>query len=545
MSDSIIPFRALAVPGSAASASTASTSQSVGTSEEDSGASVADTSAAEGRARKGGFGRGKNGRRAAYADTPFDDPDDNGPADSDTPFGGGRIPPHSVDSEQSVLGAVLIDNEVIHQLLEIISPDDFYRRSHQVIFEAMMAMADRRDPIDVVTLTAELRSRGALNEAGGLEYLSQLVDVVPTSANTIFYGKIIREMSLRRRIIHEAGEIVSEAFVSRGDIDAFIDQVEHRILGVSESRKTSSFAHISDVVKDSIKQVEFLYVNRGPLTGCPSGFKDLDHFTHGFQPSDLIIIAGRPSMGKTALALSMARHAAIDCGHSVAVFSLEMSKEQIVMRLLCSEARVSNSKVRAGNLGESDFPRLVDAASKLATAEIFIDDTPALSVLEMRAKARRLHREKPLSLIVVDYLQLMRGASKRVERREQEISEISRSLKGLAKELNVPVIALSQLNRSVETRQDKRPIMADLRESGAIEQDADIIGFVYRDEVYHPDTQDKGIAELIVAKHRNGPVGTVRLGFQGDFTLFVDLEQDQTYDYLGDDLALSDEDELI
>ena len=434
---------------------------------------------------------------------------------------------------------------MIHQLLELISPQDFYRRAHQLIFEAMMAMADRRDPIDVVTLAAELRSRKVIDGAGGIEYLSQLVDLVPTSAHTSFYGKIIREMSLRRKIIHEAGEIVTEAFTSRGDVDAFIDQVEHRILSVAESRKNASFAHIADVVKDSIKQVEFLYVNRGPLTGTPSGFKDLDHFTHGFQPSDLIIVAGRPSMGKTALALSMARHASIDCGLACAVFSLEMSKEQIVMRLLCSEARVSNSKVRTGNLGESDFPRLVDAASKLASADVFIDDTPALSVLEMRAKVRRLHREKPLSLIVVDYLQLMRGASKRIERREQEISEISRSLKGIAKELNVPVIALSQLNRSVETRQDKRPMMADLRESGAIEQDADIIGFVYRDEVYHPDTTEKGIAEFIVAKHRNGPVGTVRLGFQGDFTLFVDLEQEAGYDYLGEDLALSDEDDLI
>lgn len=457
----------------------------------------------------------------------------------------GRVPPSSIDSEQSVLGAILLDNEALHQVLEILRAEDFYRPAHEKIFECMVILSDRREPIDVITLSAELKTQNQLDIAGGLDYLSQLVDVVPTAANTQFYARIIKEMSLRRRVIHEAAEITTEAITGRGDIDGFIDSVEQRIFKVSEARINPSFSRVSDIVKDSIKKVEYLYVNAGPLTGIPSGFRDLDEMTYGFQPGDLIIIAGRPSMGKTALALSMGRHIALDVGKPVAVFSLEMSKEQITMRLLCSEARVSNSRVRSGKLGESDFPKLVEAASKIASADMYIDDTPAVSVLEMRSKTRRLHRENPLGMVIVDYLQLMRGSSKKIERREQEISEISRSLKGLAKELGIPVMALSQLNRSVETRQDKRPIMADLRESGAIEQDADIIGFVYRDEVYNPETSDKGIAELIITKHRNGPVGTVRLGFQAEHTLFVNLEEEEGYDYLGDDISIADEDELI
>ncbi len=467
---------------------------------------------------------------------------------SDSEFDGlskGKLPPHSLDAEQSVLGAILLDNEALQLIVEFIAADDFYKRQHQLIFEAMFQLSERRDPIDIVTLSTELKAKGDLDKAGGIEYLSQLVDIVPTAANTQFYARVIKEMSLRRRVIHEAAEIVTEALEGRGNVDAFIDSVEERILRVAESRTNPSFSRVGDIVKESIKHVEELYVNAGPLTGCPSGFRDLDAMTYGFQPGDLVIVAGRPSMGKTALALSMARHVGIDCSKAVAVFSLEMSKEQIVMRLLCSESRVSNSRVRSGKLGETDFPKLVDAASKIAAAEIFIDDTAAISVLEMRAKTRRLHRETPLSLVVVDYLQLMRGASRKVERREQEISEISRSLKALAKELRVPVIALSQLNRSVESRQDKRPMMSDLRESGAIEQDADIIGFVYRDEVYHPESQDKGIAEFIVGKHRNGPVGTVKLGFQNEHTLFVNLEEEAAYDYLGDDMSLSDEEDLI
>ncbi len=463
-------------------------------------------------------------------------------------FGGssGRVPPHSQDSEQAVLGAVLLDNESLHSIIEILSAEDFYRGAHKEIFTAMLSLSERHEPIDIVTLTSELKTRGTLESSGGTEYLSVLVDAVPTSAHTQYYSKLIREMSIRRRLIHEAGEISTQAFEWGTKVDDLLDMVEQRIFAISESKIKPSFSKVGEIVKDSIKHVEQLYVNNDQMTGIPSGFHDLDEMTSGFQPSDLVILAGRPSMGKTALALSMARHVGVECGKRVAVFSLEMSKEQITMRLLCSEAKVSNSRVRSGKLQDSDFPRLVDAASKISQADIFIDDTPAISVLEMRAKARRLHRESPLSLVIVDYLQLMRGSYRSAERREQEISEISASLKALAKELSVPVIALSQLNRAVENRNDKRPLMADLRESGAIEQDADIIGFVYRDEVYNQDTPDKGIAELIISKHRNGEIGTVRLGFQGEFTLFVNLEQDaDDYDYLGADLGLDEEDELI
>ena len=460
---------------------------------------------------------------------------------------GGRVPPHSVDAEQSVLGAVLIDNEALINVLEFLRAEDFYQNSHRTLFEAMVSLYERQEAIDVVTLTAQLRAIGQLDACGGVEYLSSILDAVPTAANTLYYGRIIKEMSLRRKIIHEANEIATEAFNGRGDIDSFVDEVEKRIFSVTESKVHGGFAKVSEIVKDSIKQVEQQYVSKALITGVPTGFVDIDKITSGFQAGDLVVVAGRPGMGKTSFALSIGRYVGLDLGQQkpVAVFSLEMSKEQIVQRLLCSEARVSNSKIRSGQLGESDFPRIVDAASRIAQSEMYIDDTPAISVLELRAKARRLHRERPLSLIIVDYLQLMRASSKRVERREQEISEISGSLKALAKELKIPVIALSQLNRGVEGRQDKRPMMSDLRESGAIEQDADIIGFVYRDEVYNPDTPDQGISEFIIAKHRNGATGVVRLGFQKEITSFVNLSTDQTYDCMGADMSLEDDDDFL
>jgi len=459
---------------------------------------------------------------------------------------GGRVPPHALEAEQSVIGAVLLDNEAVNTVMEILTPADFYHGSHRFLFETMVNLSENQVPIDAVTLIEALRGANRLEQAGGIEYISRLVDIVPTSVNTQYYARIIKEMSLRRRLIHEATEIANEAFSGRGDIDGFLDTVEKRIFGVSEARINATFSRVGDVVKESIKQVERNYINKEPITGLPTNFIDFDNMTSGLQPSDLIIVAGRPSMGKTALALSLALNVALDRRkkRSVAVFSLEMSKEQITMRLLCQLAKVGGGRVRSGKLGESDFPRLVDAASELSQTNIFIDDTPAISVLEMRAKARRLHRESPLDLIVVDYLQLMRGSS-RAERREQEISEISSSLKALAKELSLPVVALSQLNRSVESRQDKRPMMSDLRESGAIEQDADIIGFVYRDEVYNPETQDKGVAEVIIAKHRNGAIGTIRLAFQGEYTLFENLADEPGYDYLGADLQIGDDEELI
>jgi replicative DNA helicase len=453
----------------------------------------------------------------------------------------GRSPPNSVEAEQSVLGAVFLENESMNVLIEHLQPRDFYQRQHQLVFESMIILFEKSEPIDVLTLSTELRRTNTLDQAGGAEYLSAIIDLAPTSANTFYYAKVIKEKAIRRRLIHEASEIARDASKNHGDIDAFIDSVEQRIFAVSDARVHSSFSRVSELVKGSIKEVERLYTRKDPFTGIPTGFTDLDTLTSGFQSSDLIIVAGRPSMGKTSLALCMAKFMALEAKLPIAIFSLEMSKEQITSRLLCSEARVSLSRVRSGALDESDFPRLVEAASRLAQADVYIDDTAAISVLEMRAKARRLHREKPLGAIFVDYLQLMRGSSRRVERRDQEISEISGGLKALAKELKVPVIALSQLNRSVETRNDKRPMMSDLRESGAIEQDADIIGFVYRDEVYNQDTQDKGVAEFIVSKHRNGATDTIRMGFQREFTLFTNLAEGGAYDYLGDDLKLTGE----
>ncbi len=469
---------------------------------------------------------------------------------SDVSFQGknslGRVPPHSNESEQAVLGAILLDNESLFSAIEIISKNDFYRTAHAQIFLGMMSLSDRQEPIDIVTLSSELDALGTLTSIGGPEYLSVLVDVVPTSSHTQYYCRLIREMAIRRRLIHESGEIANLAFETSERIDDLLDSVEQRIFSISESKIKQSFSSIGDIVKDSIKNIEQLYINNDAFTGTPTGLTDFDEMTSGLQKSDLIILAGRPSMGKTALALSIAKNIGVGSGKRVAIFSLEMSKDQIVNRLLCSEARVSNTKVRSGKLEESDFPKLVDAATKIAGAEIFIDDTPAISVLEMRAKARRLHRESPLDLVVVDYLQLMKGSARSADRRDQEISEISASLKALAKELSIPVIALSQLNRAVETRNDKRPMMADLRESGAIEQDADIIGFVYRDEFYNPESEDKGVAELIISKHRNGSVGTVKLSFQGEFTLFADLAENiDEYNYLGADLGLDEEDDLI
>lgn len=457
----------------------------------------------------------------------------------------GRVPPHSTQAEQSLLGAVMVNNDAVNALMEHLSPDDFYFSSHQVIAAAMIALTSKNQPIDAITLNDELTKSSSLDSIGGPEYLSYLLDQVPTAANAVYYANIIKDASLRRRMIKEASKVVEDAFEYTGSTEEFLDNVESQILSVAESGQKKSFFQVSELVQDSIREIEQRYISKETITGIGTGFKDLDHLTSGFQRSDLIILAGRPSMGKTALALSIAKNVGMESGKGVAVFSLEMPKTQIVTRLLCQEAKVSSERVRSGKLAESDFPRLVESASKLSNAPIFIDDTAAVGVLEMRAKARRLHREHGLSMVIVDYLQLMRGSQRRRnEAREQEIAEISGALKALAKELNVPVVALSQLNRGVENRTDKRPLMADLRESGAIEQDADLIGFVYRDEVYNPETSDKGTAELIVSKHRNGRIGTVKLAFVGEFTVFEDLSE-REFDYLGSDFSFSEEDDDI
>ncbi len=435
-----------------------------------------------------------------------------------------RVPPNSTEAEEAIIGGILLDNEAINLVMERVVPDDFYRATHRAIYTAMVRLTDRREPIDVVTLTSELKNLGLYEESGGMDSLSRLATSVPSAANVGYYARVVKEMSVRRKIIHESSNSIENAFNIEGDFVEFLDKTETGILKVADQRIQQSFWRVGDIVQDSIKTIEHLYDKQEAITGVPTGYAQLDKITAGLQPSDLIILAARPAMGKTSLALSIAQWIGIHNRIPVAIFSLEMSKEQLVLRMLCSEARVENSKVRTGHLVDRDFPKLVDAASKLADAPIFIDDTPALSVGEVRAKSRRLHRESPLGLVVVDYLQLMKSPAYS-KNREQEISDISRSLKALAKELSVPVIALSQLNRSVESRTDKRPLMSDLRESGAIEQDADIITFIYRDEVYNEASPDKGVAEIIIAKHRSGPTGTVRLAFAPEFTRFDNLDE--------------------
>lgn len=433
-----------------------------------------------------------------------------------------RVPPHHLEAEQAVLSGILIDSEALGRVIEIIGAEDFYRESHRKIFQAMIALYQKSEPTDMLMVSNELTSRGELEAVGGSSYLATLVDYLPSSAPIVSYSKIVKEKSMLRSLINAATEIIAKGYEGSDDVDRFLDDAEKIIFQVSEKKLRQSFYPVKDIVKDAFKAIETLYEKKEAVTGVATGFKDLDKMTCGLQPSDLIIIAGRPSMGKTAFALNIAEYAACERKTCVAVFSLEMSKEQLVQRMLCGAAKVDGSKLRGGFLKESDWPKLTRAAGKLSEAPFYIDDTPALSVLEMRAKARRLKREQGLGMIVVDYLQLMRGLSSG-ESREREISEISRGLKALAKELSVPVIALSQLNRSVESRTDKRPQLSDLRESGAIEQDADVIAFIYRDEVYNKATPDRGVAEIIIGKQRNGPIGTARLAFLHEYTRFEDL----------------------
>ena len=444
-----------------------------------------------------------------------------------------KVPPQSLEAESSVLGAILLDNEAINLVLELLQPEDFYRESHRKMFRAMIELSDRSEPVDVITLSDCLKNRGDLDAVGGSAYLTSLNDFVPTAANVSYYARIVREKAILRHLINAATEIATRGYEEQGNVEEFLDTAEKVIFDISEKKIKASFVAVRDMIKDTLKTVEKLYDRKEMVTGVATGYEDLDKLTAGLQPSDLIIVAGRPSMGKTAFSLNIGAHAAF-AGVGVAVFSLEMAKEQLVLRMLCSEARVNNSKVRSGYLSERDFPNLAKAAGRLHEAPIYIDDTPAISVLELRAKARRLVRDrsKKIGLIVVDYLQLMRGMGA-ASNREQEISEISRSLKALAKELNVPVIGISQLNRRVEDRGDRRPMMSDLRESGAIEQDADVIIFIYRDEVYNKsDDSVKGIAEIIVAKQRNGPTDTVKLTFLNECMRFEDYtgREDEFYE---------------
>lgn len=444
-----------------------------------------------------------------------------------------RTPPQFVEGERAILGGLLLDNDALPKVVAILTADDFYREAHRNIFTAITELFNRNEPADWLTLTSVLRESGQLETVGGIPFLTELIDAVPSSANILHYTRIVKEKALLRRMISSANEIVTRSYDDHQDIDEFINESEELIFSIGSERLGTGFVHIQDLMQTSFETIESLYDRKERITGVGSGFRDLDNLTAGFQNSDLIIIAGRPSMGKTSFAINIAMNAAMDFGVPTAIFSLEMGNEQIALRILCAKAKVNLKSLRTGFLSPDDWGRLTLAVGNISDAPLYIDDSPAINSLEIRAKARRLKKEKGLGLIIVDYLQLMKGAIK-TDSREKEISEISRSLKALAKELKVPVIALSQLNRQVEQRPDKRPHLADLRESGAIEQDADVILFIYRDEVYNdsPDNPNKGKAEIIIGKQRNGPIGKITTNFESQYSTFRPLttREDQPED---------------
>jgi len=445
---------------------------------------------------------------------------------------GGKLPPQAVEVEVAVLGAMLLDKTAVGIVLEFLDESSFYRPAHRKIFSAIKQLYAKDEAVDLVTVTQELKKSKNLDDVGGAAYLSTVLGSVATTANVRYHAKIVLEKAVLRRLITVATEVAQEAYDTAGDAGDILDRAEHMIFEIAEARIRRDFVPMRDLLKHSFQIIEDLSKREGQISGVSSGFVDLDNLTSGFQPSDLVIIAGRPSMGKTAFALNVAAHAAIEEHVATAIFSLEMSSAQLVQRMLCSEARVDAQLVRTGRTPKKSWPRLTTAAGLLSEAPIWIDDTPSMTVLEMRSKARRLKTEADVGLIIVDYLQLMHGLG-RQENRQQEISEISRSLKGLAKELDVPVLALSQLSRAVETRGgDRRPILSDLRESGAIEQDADVVAFIYRAEVYEKAPENIGVAEVIVGKQRNGPTGTARLAFSADCTRFENLSSrpDEAFD---------------
>lgn len=436
-----------------------------------------------------------------------------------------RVPPQNLEAEQSVLGAMLLDREAVVQVSNQLIPDDFYADKHQNLFAAMLAVFGRGEPIDLITVQDELTKRGQLDEVGGITYLASLMNLVPTTANVQQYGAIVRQKAVLRRLQAAARRIVEDCYTTE-DMDATLSDAEKAVLQVTQQRSGKGYVHIKEALMNAYGHLEFLYSSKGKTTGVTSGFRDLDQMTSGFQPSDMIIVAARPSVGKTAFTLNLARNAAVQGKSKVAFFSLEMSAEQLALRLLASEATVDGHKLRNGQLLDQDWQRLSTALGTLAESDIFVDDTPNCPLPEVRGKCRRIKQEHGLDMVIIDYLQLMSipqraGAQ---TNRQQEISEISRSLKTMARELNVPVIALSQLSRSVEQRQDKRPMLSDLRESGAIEQDADMVAFLYRDDYYNPDTEDKNIVEVIVAKHRNGPIGSVKLHFVKEIQKMFGME---------------------
>lgn len=436
-----------------------------------------------------------------------------------------RIPPQNIEAEQAVLGAIFLEPASLITASEILIPEDFYRASHQKIYNVMLKLADKGEPVDLVTVTSELADANLLEEIGGVSYLSDLANAVPTAANIEYYGRIVEEKSILRRLIRTATTIAQDGYSREDEVDVLLNEAEKNIMEVSQRKNAGAFQNIKDVLVQTYDNIELLHTRKGDITGIATGFTELDRMTAGFQRNDLIIVAARPSVGKTAFALNIAQNVATKTDENVAIFSLEMGADQLVMRMLCAEGNINAQNLRTGNLTPEDWGKLTMAMGSLSDSGIFIDDTPGIRVSEIRAKCRRLKQESGLGMILIDYLQLIQGSGRNKDNRQQEVSEISRTLKSLARELKVPVIALSQLSRGVEQRQDKRPLMSDIRESGSIEQDADIVAFLYRDDYYDKESENKNIIEIIIAKQRNGPVGTVSLAFVKEYNKFVNLER--------------------
>lgn len=437
----------------------------------------------------------------------------------------GKVPPHDIEAEQAIIGSMLTDKDAVIAAVEKLKPEDFYREDNKAIYESILSLYSKSEPIDIITVKDELTSNGKFDMVGGLEYLAILPDKVPLTSNIEQYIKIVEEKSILRNLIKASTEIINLGYEQTEETDAIIDIAEKKIFDIMQRKNQKGYSQIKDILIETFAEIEKLYNQKGYVTGVPTGFVDLDQITAGLHNSDLILVAARPAMGKSAFALNIASHAAIKGNTPTVIFSLEMSKEQLVNRILCCEAMVDGNKVRTGKIEEADWVKLATALGPLSEAPIYIDDTPGISIMEIRAKCRKLKLEKNIGLIVIDYLQLIQGTGKKGASREQEISEISRSLKILAKELDVPVIALSQLSRAAEQRQDHRPMLSDLRESGAIEQDADIVMFLYRDDYYNQETEKKNIAEVIIAKHRAGSTGTIELLWLGNYTKFANIEK--------------------
>lgn len=435
-----------------------------------------------------------------------------------------RLPPQNIEAEQAVLGAIFLEPAALTLASEILIPEDFYRASHQKIFNAMLKLNDEGKVVDLVTVTEELAAAKLIEDTGGVSYLSELAGSVPTAANIEYYARIVEEKSLLRRLIRTATEIASDGYAREDEVEALLSEAEKNILAVAQRKNAGAFHNIKDVLVRTYDNIEQMHQNAGEITGLETGFIELDRMTAGFQRNDLIIVGARPSVGKTAFALNVAQNVAQKTGENIAIFSLEMGAEQLVMRLLCAEGNIDAQRLRTGTLTDDDWGKLTMAMGSLSNTGIFIDDTPGVRISDIRSKCRRLKQEHGLGMILIDYLQLILGSGRSGENRQQEVSEISRSLKQLARELQVPVIALSQLSRGVEQRQDKRPMMSDIRESGSIEQDADIVAFLYRDDYYDKESENKNIIEIIIAKQRNGPTGTVSLAFVKEYNKFVNLE---------------------